>query len=80
MTFRHFLFTSTILLAGPLMAGGVAYANPTPPEPSLSQTHDLRETRINNAESGTLMFQTQTPGIYIAVSYTHLTLPTIYSV
>jgi len=65
MTFRHFLFTSTILLAGPLMAGGVAYANPTPPEPSLSQTHDLRETRINNAESGTLMFQTQTPGIYI---------------
>ena len=65
MTFRHFLFTSTILLAGPLMSGGAAYANPIPPEPSLTQTHDLRELRMNDVESGTLMFRTQTPGKYI---------------
>ena len=65
MTFRHFLFTSTILFAGPLMSGTPAFANPIPPEPRLSQTHDLREMRVNDAESGTLMFRTQSPGKYI---------------
>ena len=65
MTFRYFLFTSTILFAGPLMSGTPAFANPIPPEPRLSQTHDLREMRVNDAESGTLMFRTQSPGKYI---------------
>lgn len=65
MTFRHFLFTSTILLGGPILSGTPAHATPPAPEPKLSQTHELPPIRINDAEAGTLMFRTDTPGQFI---------------
>ncbi len=65
MTLRHILFTSTAVLAGYGSLGKIAVAETSPPEPSLTQTQELREMRMNDAESGTLMFRTDTHGTYI---------------
>lgn len=65
MTLRHILITSTAIMAGSCAVASVAHADTPPPKPSLAQTEIPREMRINDAESGTLMFRTDTGGTYI---------------
>ena len=65
MTLRNILFTSAAILACQSALPPLAFADTSPPLPSISQTQDPREVRLNDAESGTLMFRTQTPGTYI---------------
>lgn len=65
MTLRNILFTSAAILAGQSALPTLAFADTSPPLPSISQTQDPREIKLNEAESGTLMFRTQTPGTYI---------------
>lgn len=65
MTLRHILFTSTAILMGGIVSPLASADTPQPPEPSISQSQNLRELGINDAKSGTLMFRTQTHGKYI---------------
>jgi len=65
MTLRHILITSTAIFTGSCAVASVAHADTPPPKPSLTQTETPREMRINDAESGTLMFRTNTRGKYI---------------
>ena len=65
MTLRNILFTSAAILTGLSVLPTIALAETSPPVPSISQTESLNEIRMHEAESGTLMFRTQTPGRYI---------------
>ncbi|WP_427450046.1 marine proteobacterial sortase target protein [Litorimonas sp. WD9-15] len=65
MALRHILITTTTIIAGQSVYSGPAFAETSPPDLRLSQTEDLREMRINEAEAGTLMFHTDIPGQYI---------------
>ena len=66
MTLRHILFTSTALLAGHGLFGALAAADTTPPpKPAISEMDGLRNVKINDAGSGTLMFHTEQQGRYV---------------
>lgn len=59
MTLRHILFTSTAIFAG----AGFAHAD-TPPA-QINQVETPRDVGINDADTGALMFRTDTAGRYI---------------
>ena len=65
MTLRDILSTSTIIFACHSALSSAAFANTNPPEPSITQTQNLREMTLNDAKIGTLMFRTTTHGKYI---------------
>jgi len=65
MTLRRILFTTTIIFSGYSFSGLNALANTPSSNPSQTQTQDKRVMKINDAEAGTLMFQSDIAGQYI---------------
>jgi Ca-activated chloride channel family protein len=65
MTLRNILITSTAILVGFGGLPNVAFAETEPVSSSVNERQSLREMRVNDAEFGTLMFHTQTSGIYV---------------
>lgn len=65
MQLRHILFSTTVLFTGACVLSQTAYASPPQAEPNFKQKQDQRIMRVNDAETGTLMFQTDVAGQYI---------------
>ena len=65
MTLRNIFITSTAILAGLGGLPNMAFAETSPPSQSVDEMQAPREMRMNDAAFGTLMFKTQTTGIYV---------------
>ena len=65
MTLRHILPTFAVIFSGHLAYGTIAYATPPSAESDSLKPTSPRDMRINDAEAGTLMFQTSIDGQYI---------------
>lgn len=63
MTLRHIILATTVLITSGLSHN--AFASPVPPEPALHNMQEPRRMKMNDAETGALMFRTDIQGQYI---------------